>query len=73
MRVLERVMGKAKFNRYYANDARTRLIQQSGRNVRGAGDFGVTIIIDSKFMEDWKENKMLYPDWFRESFDGKVY
>ena len=73
VRVLEKTMGKEKFNAWYNGDARIRLIQQVGRNCRGFGDFGATIILDSKFMEDYKQNKMLYPDWFRQSFDGVVY
>jgi hypothetical protein len=73
MRVLERTMGKDKFNRFYTNEARSRFTQSVGRNCRGFNDFGVTIVLDSKFWEDWQNNKMLYPDWLRQSFDEKVY
>jgi hypothetical protein len=73
MRVLEKVMGREKFNQFYMSDARTRFTQQVGRNCRGWGDFGCTIVLDAKFWEDWKINKLLYPDWLRSSFDEKVY
>lgn len=72
-RTLERVMGKEKFSKHYNNTARTRLIQAAGRNCRAFGDFGCTIILDSKFNDDFKQNEMLYPEWFRESFDGVTY
>jgi hypothetical protein len=73
MRVLERTMGKDKFNRFYLNDAITRFVQQCGRNVRGYGDFGATVVLDSKFIEVYRANEKSFPDWFREGFDGKVY
>jgi len=72
-RSLETIMGKPAFNAYYNGDARTRLIQSAGRNCRGEGDVGFTVILDAKFYEDYSRNKMLYPAWFRESFDGVVY
>lgn len=72
-RTLERTMGKAKFNEYYNRTARTRLIQACGRTCRGYGDFGVTVILDSKFYDDYKMNKSAYPDWFVDSFDEKLY
>ena len=73
MRVLERTMGKNKFNQFYLNDARTRFIQQAGRNCRGFGDFGATIVMDAKFMEDYKSNSNLYPPWFRSGMDPTNY
>ncbi len=72
-RTLERVMGKEAFGKHYVGDARIRLVQQAGRNCRGFGDFGVTVILDSKFADDYREHGGEYPDWFRNSFDGKVY
>jgi len=72
-RTLERVLGKQAFNTYYNGVARTRLIQSCGRTCRGYGDFGITIILDSKFYDDWRNNSDKYPDWFRNSFDGKTY
>jgi hypothetical protein len=72
-RVLERVMGKAKFSRYYTDEAITRVIQSCGRVCRGWGDFGATIILDSKFMDVYSNEKLKFPDWFRNSFDEKAY
>jgi len=73
MRTLERLMGAQKFQAYYSGDARSRLVQQSGRNSRGFGDFGVTVIMDSKFMEEYRRDKENYPVWFRKAFDEKTY
>jgi hypothetical protein len=73
MRTLERVMGKAKFNQYYTNEAITRVVQACGRVCRGYGDFGVTIVLDSKFMEVYRQKKRVFPDWFCDSFNEKVY
>lgn len=73
MRTLEKTMGPVKFNQFYNGDARNRFIQQCGRNVRGFGDFGVTIVLDSKAHEDFSRNKDKYPEWFRESYDPKPY
>ena len=73
MRTLEKSMGPVKFNRFYNNDTRSRFIQQAGRNVRGFGDFGVTIVMDSKAHEDFTRNKEKYPEWFREAYDVRPY
>ncbi len=73
MRTLEKLLGKDAFNAYYSTDARSRFVQSCGRTCRGAGDFGVTIVLDSKFMDEWHSNATMFPDWFRESFNGKVY
>lgn len=73
MRVLERTMGSSRFKQFYLNDAITRIVQQCGRNVRGYGDFGITVILDSKFMEVYRDNENSFPDWFKEGFDGRVY
>ncbi len=73
MRTLEKIMGKQKFNAFYKKEARNRIVQQCGRNVRGFGDFGVTVVLDSKFLEEYKSDKAQFPAWFRESFDEKTY
>ncbi len=73
MRTLEKLLGKADFNAYYSTDARSRFVQSCGRTCRGAGDFGVTVVLDSKFIEEWHSNADKFPDWFRDSFNGKVY
>ena len=73
MRVLERVMGKEKFNRWYKNDARSRHIQQAGRVCRGWGDFGVTIQLDTKCREEYERDMQNYPEWYRSCYDMKVY
>lgn len=72
MRTLQRTMG-LEFNEYYANEARTRIIQLSGRNVRSFNDFGCTIFLDSKTYDDYQKNKGIYPEWFRERVDERCY
>ena len=73
MRVLERNMGKDKFNQYYTTDAISRCVQSCGRVCRGYSDFGVSIILDSKFMEMFRQYPNAFPDWFKESLDTHVY
>lgn len=73
MRTLEKTLGKERFNKFYITDAVTRFVQQCGRNTRGFGDFGVTIVQDSKFMEVYRQHNQMFPDWFKARFDGKVY
>ncbi len=73
MRTLERLMGPERFGRYYTGEAISRIVQQSGRVCRGFGAFGATVILDAKFAEIYNQNMMQFPEWFRDSFDGKVY
>jgi hypothetical protein len=72
MRTLERTMGPD-FKAYYEGEARTRVIQTAGRNVRGFDDFGVTICLDVKVKEDYEKHWMDYPGWFRERVDERCY
>jgi Rad3-related DNA helicase len=69
---LKRSMGPD-FAAYYAGEARQRVIQTAGRNVRGFNDFGVTICLDSKIYDDYTKNCHLYPKWFQERVDPGVY
>ena len=72
MNTLKKTMGP-EFSGYYTGEARTRVIQMAGRNVRGFDDFGITVCLDSKVLEDYQKNKGMYPEWFRERVDPKVY
>jgi len=72
MNTLKRAMGP-EFAGYYTGEARTRIIQTAGRNVRGYNDFGITIMLDSKIIEDYQRNIRLYPEWFRERVNPKVF
>jgi len=73
MRVLERTMGKEKFNEYYLGEAISRHVQQQGRVCRGAGDFGITINLDSKCYEVFTNYKSRYPRWCIDTTDIHVY
>ena len=72
-RTLQKVMGKDAFSAYYEQEARNRVVQTMGRNVRGYNDFGITICLDSKTHEDYVKNKALYPDWIHERVDTRCY
>ena len=72
MNTLKKSLGPD-FSAYYAGEARTRVIQMAGRTVRGFDDFGITVCLDSKVLEDYQKNKGMYPEWFRERVDPKVY
>lgn len=72
MNTLKRSMGPT-FSGWYAGEARTRVIQMAGRNVRGFDDFGITVCLDSKVHEDYVRNKEKFPDWFRERVDERCY
>lgn len=72
MNTLKRSMGPT-FASWYASEARTRVIQMAGRNVRGFNDFGITVCLDSKVHEDYQRNKNKYPDWFRDRVDERCY
>lgn len=69
---LMRVMGPD-FREYYEGEARTRVIQMAGRNVRGFDDFGVTICLDAKCREDYMRHKGMYPEWYRERVVERWY
>lgn len=71
-RTLQRLMGPD-FSAYYEGNARTRVIQTSGRVGRGFDDFGVTICLDSKTREDYMKHKSTYPEWFCNRVDTKIY
>jgi len=72
MRTLEKTMGP-EFKAFYEQEARTRVIQMAGRNVRGFDDFGITVCLDSKVREDYEKNKRFYPEWFQNRVDERCY
>ena len=55
---------------WYARKAILRLVQASGRSVRGVNDFASTYIIDSNFDMLMRRNKELFPEWFLDSLVG---
>jgi Rad3-related DNA helicase len=71
-RTLQRVMGPG-FNSYYEGEARNRVTQTFGRNSRGFGDFGITVCLDTKTLEDYQKNKQCYPEWLQQRIDDRVY
>jgi len=75
IQAIKRLFGKQKFNDWYNWDALSRVIQATGRNARDPADFGVTIILDSKFGDLYRKYEEKIPNWFKERIiwlDGVV-
>jgi Rad3-related DNA helicase len=52
---------------WYARRAILRIVQASGRSVRGVNDYADTYILDQNFVRLYQQNKDIFPDWFLES------
>ena len=65
LKALEKEIGKPAFKEWYSLDAMNRLVQQCGRVGRGANDFGVTFILDSKFLNLYDKYLDKLPGWFK--------
>jgi hypothetical protein len=52
---------------WYSRRAILRIVQASGRSVRGVDDFASTYILDQNFVRLYDQNKNIFPDWFSES------
>ena len=57
---------------WYARKAIVRLVQASGRAVRGVNDYASTYIIDANFERLFKYNKHLFPKWYLDSVSIKT-
>lgn len=57
--------------KWYARKAILRLVQASGRAVRGVNDYATTYIVDSNFERLLKNNKDIFPDWYLDSLEIK--
>jgi Rad3-related DNA helicase len=53
--------------RWYARKAILRIVQASGRSIRGVNDHAKTYILDSNFTRLLRENMDMFPDWYLES------
>lgn len=54
-------------NSWYARKAILRLVQASGRAIRGVTDHASTYILDSNFERLYKNNSDLFPEWYLDS------
>jgi Rad3-related DNA helicase len=64
----EHIKNMLRFNdKVYKWNAIKTVIQQSGRNSRGADDYGISYIADEAFIKLYSENKAMFPEWFRKS------
>lgn len=53
---------------WYSVQAIRDIVQMTGRAVRSKDDWAITYIFDGQFASNlWRRNKMLFPDWWRES------
>jgi ATP-dependent DNA helicase DinG len=53
---------------WYSVQAIRDIVQMTGRAVRSKDDHAITYIFDQQFATNlWRKNKMLFPDWWRES------
>lgn len=54
---------------WYAREAILRIVQASGRSVRGPTDYAETYILDSNFLRLYKDNTNLFPEWFLDAVE----
>jgi len=54
-------------NSWYAHKTVSKIIQMCGRGVRSKSDWALTYIIDAKFDDIYRDNKRLFPSWFKEA------
>lgn len=52
---------------WYARRAILRIVQASGRSVRGVNDFATTYILDANFNRLYQQNTEIFPEWYRDS------
>ena len=55
--------------KWYGRQAILRMVQSSGRCVRGVNDHASTYIIDQCFIDVFKRNKSLFPQWYIDSIN----
>jgi Rad3-related DNA helicase len=58
-------------NKWYARKAIVRIVQASGRAVRGITDHATTYILDSNFKRLYTSNQELFPDWYKDAVHMK--
>ena len=63
----KRVYASKDGRRWYIHKAVSKIIQMSGRGVRSVDDYAITYILDEQFDRIYKENKNLFPPWYREA------
>jgi Rad3-related DNA helicase len=59
-------------SRWYSRKAILRIVQASGRAVRGVDDYATTYIVDQNFERLHQKNKTLFPGWYLDSLEFKV-
>jgi ATP-dependent DNA helicase DinG len=57
---------------WYARRAILRMVQASGRSVRGVNDYADTYILDANFNRLYEQNMEIFPDWYRDSLEWKA-
>jgi ATP-dependent DNA helicase DinG len=52
---------------WYARRAILRIVQASGRSIRGVDDYAATYILDSNFVRLHSQNRDIFPQWFTDA------
>lgn len=52
---------------WYATQTVRTVLQMTGRHVRNATDVGYTVILDNQFRRLMKQNRRMFPNWWREA------
>lgn len=52
---------------WYSRKAIVRLVQASGRAVRGVDDYATTYILDSNFQRLYERNRKMFPAWYQDA------
>jgi Rad3-related DNA helicase len=65
--ISQRVHASKDGNSWYAHKAISKIIQMSGRAVRSKDDHADTYILDAKFDDLLRDNRHLFPMWWRQS------
>lgn len=55
--------------RWYAAQTVRTLVQMTGRGVRSADDHATSYILDKQFLRVQRENKHMFPKWWRDALD----
>ena len=64
-------LNMSRSSKWYSRKAVVRIVQASGRAVRGITDHATTYILDSNFKRLYTSNQELFPDWYKDAVHMK--
>lgn len=62
-------LNASRSSKWYSRKAIVRIVQASGRAVRGVTDHATTYILDSNFSRLLQKNRELFPSWYLDSLE----